>query len=77
MRELNVALEDFIYETKTGGYSLKTLKNYKNIPLAFLTWINEVHQVDKVEQITKRHIQEYFEFKLENGLSRTYVTYGP
>jgi integrase/recombinase XerD len=73
LKALVSALNDFIYECNTRAFSPKSIKNYHNTPYAFLKWVHDSHGVEVVEDITKRHIQEYFDFKLKSGLSRTYV----
>lgn len=73
MLKFETAIREHQYYCQSMGMSPKTLKGYRNNPRLFFKWLEENHDVKSVDEISKHHIQEYFKYKLEMGMTRTYI----
>ncbi len=73
MLKFETAIKEHQYHCQTLGMSPKTMKGYRNTPRLFFKWLEETYNIISVDDISKLHFQEYFKFKLECGLSRTYI----
>jgi Site-specific recombinase XerD len=73
MLKFETAIRENQYYCQSVGMSPKTMKSYRNTPRLFFKWVEENHSINSVDEISKYHIQEYFKYKLECGLTRTYI----
>lgn len=66
-------LEEFKVECKLRRLSSRTIKGYYNNTALFLNYLESTENVAELELIRPQHIKKYMQFKLDNGLSASYL----
>lgn len=66
-------LEEFRVECKLRRLSFRTIKGYYNNTALFLKYLENTEMLVELELIRSQHIKKYMHFKLDNGLSASYL----
>ena len=66
-------LDEFRVECKLRRLSFRTVKGYYNNTALFLHYLEETEQLVELELIRPQHIKKYMHFKLDHGLSASYL----
>ena len=66
-------LEEFKVECNLRRLSFRTIKGYYNNNALFLNYLEETENLIVLERIKHLHIRKYMQFKLDSGLTATYL----
>ena len=66
-------LEEFRVECDLRRLSFRTIKGYYNNNALFLNFLEQTENLTVLERIKHLHIRKYMQFKLDNGLSASYL----
>lgn len=70
---LNDLLKEFMFDMKIKNYSKKTIDTYKyNIGL-LITYLNEEHEVDDIEDVATVHMKKFVQYQIGLGKKANYI----
>ncbi|MBG9938494.1 recombinase [Bacillus tropicus] len=70
---LDNLLKEFIFELKIKNYSDRTVDTYKYNVGLFITYLNEHHEVDDIEDIAPFHIKKFVQHQIGLGKKANYI----
>lgn len=66
-------LGEYLYDSKTRNYTLRTMKGYRNKLKKFFAYCKGKFNFMEVEEITHIHVKQYLDFLQDKGLTVTYI----
>lgn len=70
---LDNVLKEFIFELKIKNYSDRTIDTYKYNVGLLITYLNEHHEIDDIEDIAPFHIKKFVQHQIGLGKKANYI----
>lgn len=69
---LNDVIKEFWFDCQLRNISIRTMKNYRNINLAMIRFMENEYGIKDVEEVRSVHLKGFVNFQRSKGLSESY-----